>query len=162
VVPGRPGQAWAQIDSKRDDDGSTGLVVWSQDSGRSWRTVLRRPGGFSTRIVTASQGVLYIALNDVVLRSRDAGSHWQAMGGVVEAITILAADATDPDLLCAGTRHRGAFCSADGGRTWADANAGLARLGRTWIEDLVADPMSPAVFYAVPQQGGVFQIHLRR
>jgi len=162
AVPGRPGQAWAQIDSEREGDGSTALVVFSQDSGRTWRTVLRRPGGLSTRIVTASQGVLYIALGDVVLRSRDAGIHWQAMGAVVEAITTLAADAADPDLVCAGTRRRGVFCSGDGGRTWADTNAGLARLGRTWIEDLFADPSLPSVFYAVPHDGGVFQIQLAR
>jgi len=72
-------------------------------------------------------------------------------------ILSIAVDAVDPDLVYAATRYRGVLRSTDGGRTWASLSAGLARLGRLWVRDVMTDPLFSAVAYAFPVKGGVFQ-----
>jgi photosystem II stability/assembly factor-like uncharacterized protein len=158
TAPGWPGRVLAEVRSSGPESLET-LVLFSQDGGRTWRTLWRRPGDVrSIRRVAAARGVIYLNRDFVLLRSRDQGAHWEVGGGIPAAAVTLAVDAFDPDVVVVGTHDGGVFRSTDGGETWTAANAGLARLGRRAIQDVFADPTLPSVFYALPEIGGIFQI----
>lgn len=159
VETGSPGRVWAEVQSRNPTSGDAFLVLFSQNGGRTWRTLFRGAAvDLGVRAVAASRGVIYLNRGHVLLRSRNAGKSWEVGGPVSDQILGLAVDAANPDLVCIATRHSGVLRSTDGGETWTDANAGLARLGRRWIMDVRADPAAPSVFYAYPEEGGVFQI----
>lgn len=147
-----PGAVWAEVEST---DGF--LILFSQNSGRTWRTLARGlaspPDGHS---VAASRGVIYLNRGPALQRSRDGGATWQTLpvGGRVLSVAV---DAADPDIVYIATRFRGVLRSTDGGATWAPVNAGLARLGRLWVRDVLTDAKVPSVAYAFPVKGGVFQ-----
>ena len=163
VVPGWPGRAWAEIEVQ-GPAGETTLVLFSQDSGRTWRVLTQRTGfDPAVRLVAAARGVLYLNSlggGTTLLRTLDAGRHWAVRGAVGDQAVTLAVDPADPDLVLVATAQHGVLRSRDGALTWADANAGLARMGRRTMRELFADPSLPAVFYALPAAGGVFEIQL--
>jgi photosystem II stability/assembly factor-like uncharacterized protein len=158
TAPGWPGRAWAEVRSSGPESLET-LVLFSQDSGRTWRTLWRRPADISgIRRIAAARGLIYLNRDFVLLRSHDQGAHWEVGGGLPAPAVTLAVDAADPDVVVVGTHEGGVFRSTDGGETWTAENAGLARLGRRSIHDVFADPALPSVFYALPETGGIFQI----
>jgi len=69
--------------------------------------------------VSASAGdVVYVAsVEGGVLRSDDAGATLTGTGRLTGAVLAVAASATDPNVVYAGT-DSGFFASNDGGRTW--------------------------------------------
>ena len=158
VPPGWPGAVWAEVEVRSTFGPQSWLVLFSQNAGRTWRTLARSEtfSSFGTRTVAASRGVIYLNRGTALLRSRDAGKSWDPIA-FPGRILSFAVDAADPDILYAATRYQGVLRSTDGGRTWSPVNAGLARLGRLWIEDIVADPKVPSVAYAFPAKGGIFQ-----
>ena len=159
VEPGSPGRVWAEVQSRNPAAGDSFLVLFSQNGGLTWRTLFRgAPVDPGVRSVAAARGVIYLNRGHVLLRSRNAGRSWEVGGPVSDQILSLAVDTANPDLVCIATRRSGVLRSTDGGETWTDANTGLARLGRRWILDVRADPAAPSVFYAYPEEGGVFQI----
>lgn len=158
VPPGWPGAIWAEVEVRTSFASQSWLVLFSQNAGRTWRT-LAKSNTFSnsgTRTVAASRGVIYLNRGTALLRSRDAGKSWDPIA-FPGRIVSFAVDAADPDILYAATRFQGVLRSTDGGRTWSTANAGLARLGRLSILDILADPKVPSVVYAFPAKGGIFQ-----
>lgn len=157
AVPGWPGRVWAEVLANSHTGAQRTLVLFSENAGRTWRTLARLPFPPSTPVVTAARGVLYLNREHVLLRSADGGAHWDLGGSVGDLIDSVAVDPLDPLHVLIGTERQGVLRSLDGGETWSAANGGLARLGRRAVGEVVADPAVPATFYALPWQGGVFQ-----
>ena len=158
VPPGWPGAVWAEVEIRYSVNGQKFQVLFSQDSGRTWRTLTQSTtiSSFGLRTVAASRRVIYLNRVTALLRSDDAGASWTPLP-FPGRILSLAVDAADPDIVYAATRNQGVLRSTDGGRTWNPVNAGLARLGRLWVQDVLADPAVPSVAYTFPVKGGIFQ-----
>ena len=60
--------------------------------------------------------------------------------------------------LLVGTVNRGVLRSTDGGKSWAQVDSGLARLGRSLVTLVIVDPTSAHTFYALPLAGGLFKV----
>lgn len=155
VPPGWRGAVFAQVDSRRAIR-TTYKVLFSEDSGRTWRMLTQTNDAFTVLRAAGSRGVIYLQRNNTLQRSDDEGQSWSPVA-VPGPFLSVAVDAADPDLLYLATKGRGVLRSADGGRTWSEINAGLARLGRLWIFDVVTDPKVPFTAYAFPAKGGIFQ-----
>jgi photosystem II stability/assembly factor-like uncharacterized protein len=147
-----PGAVWAEVEST---DGF--LILFSQNSGRTWRILAKGVASFQrSHSVAASRGVIYLNRGPALQRSRDGGATWQTLPVGGRALSV-AVDAADPDIVYIATRFRGVLRSTDGEATWVPVNAGLARLGRLWVVDMITDPKRSSVAYAFPIKGGVFQ-----
>jgi len=154
AAPGWPGAVWAEVET--NTPGEEFLVLFSQNSGRTWRILARRisaPRG--AHAVAASRGVIYLNRGTALQRSDNGGANWESRpaGFVIQSIAV---DAADPDVVYAATEDRGVLRSTDGGRTWS-STAGLDRLGRLWVHDVMTDPASPSTAYAFPALGGAFK-----
>ncbi|HYU34567.1 MAG TPA: hypothetical protein VEW48_20650, partial [Thermoanaerobaculia bacterium] len=157
VPHGWPGAAWAEVATTSPTGGSGFLVLFTQNSGRTWRTLARGISSFQgNHVVAASRGVIYLDRGAAIQRSADGGATWESRsaGGAVLSIAV---DAVDPNIVYAATRNRGVLRSTNGGRTWSRTDAGLARLGRLWVRDVMTDPLVSGVAYSFPVKGGVFQ-----
>jgi photosystem II stability/assembly factor-like uncharacterized protein len=87
------------------------------------------------------------ALNyGVVYESVDGGEHWAQISTVGDNINVVDIVASSNlKTLYAASRQLGVRKSTDGGRTWADANAGLPRLA---VRGLAIDPSNANVLWA--------------
>jgi photosystem II stability/assembly factor-like uncharacterized protein len=158
TAPGWPSAVWAELRTDSFGLGEEFLVLFSQNSGLTWRILARRiesPRG--AHAVAASQGVIYLNRGTALQRSDNAGASWESRPAGFK-IQSIAVDAADPDVVYAATENRGVLRSTDGGRTW-NPTAGLATQGRLWVHDVVADPKFPSTAYALPVKGGAFQAH---
>lgn len=127
----------------------------STDRGSNWRLV-RIEGDFGSATGTLmralaidpdDQPTLYVG-GDALYATSDGGSTWRNVG--VYSIRALALDPTRHGVLFAGggsTRWR-VFRSADAGRTWESAHAGLYAGGVASLSALAVTPSRPAVVYA--------------
>lgn len=158
VPHGWPGAAWAEVVKLNTSGTSERLIVFTQSSGRTWRTLARGIG--SDRLshrVAASRGVIYLVRGRTLQRSRDGGASWESLAPGANNISSVAVDTADPDVVYVATANLGVLRSTDGGATWRQLNAGLARLGRLRVVDVMTDPALPGVAYALPFKGGIFQ-----
>lgn len=155
VLPRWPGAAWADVEARRSGEGTTWKVLLSLDSGRTWRTLAQSTNFATVLRAAGSRGVLYLQRDNSLRRSDDAGATWTPIA-LPGRILSFAVDSVDPDVLYVSTRQRGVLRSTDGGRTWREVNAGLARLGRLWVFDVMADPKLASTAYAFPVKGGIF------
>lgn len=126
----------------------------SQDRGASWRRVVNGTDLFA--FDPSRRGAIYAARGDSVLRSTDYGRTWVRGAFTGSRITDLAVDPFSPGTLYAATRELGVFRSRNGGATWETVNAGLARIGRLEIGQILADPVTPHRFFVTPFEGGLF------
>jgi photosystem II stability/assembly factor-like uncharacterized protein len=117
------------ISAAYPDDGTMFItrprtLLRSTDRGRTW-TALDVPGtspsdgALNYVIVVPEPDVVVLgdARTGLVHRSEDGGRSLSTVGEVGDAVLSLAVDATDPQVLHAGTR-RGVATSRDGGVTW--------------------------------------------
>ena len=92
----------------------------SDDGGAKWTKAAS--GSFPADViqVSASAGdVVYVAsVQGGVLRSGDAGATFVSTGRLTGSLLSVAASATDPETVYAGTSS-GLFASIDGGKTWS-------------------------------------------
>ena len=118
----------ASIGPRYDADGDprAGLFV-SRDGGESWQ--LRGWRDYIRTFYTeeGSDGTIWSACGNGVLRSTDAGRTWRVTTGweVTEVLKAKAAE-TDPSVVFAATAY-GIVRSTDGGENWERKTSGLRR-----------------------------------
>ncbi|WP_069802393.1 WD40/YVTN/BNR-like repeat-containing protein [Thermogemmatispora onikobensis] len=99
----------------------------------------------------------FLAITSYGLAAATGGQHdaWSVEMLLDEqAVTCLAVDPLNPQVLYVGTRGNGVLCSNDGGRTWRPA--GLAGY---FIKALAASPTQPGTVYAGTKPARVFVSH---
>lgn len=135
--------------------------VWrSADGGRSWE--LRSSGGQSPGFYMTSLACDPLAPDTLVAaspssgvyRSVDGGATWEHIG-LSAASTVVVADGTTfvalgPD---------GLMRTADGGKTWSPIRLSPDNPYGVW--PLVADPVRPAILYAMQDSGSVDHVVFR-
>ncbi len=114
--------------------GATHGLMWSADSGRSWKGA-----GWTTYHVNAflrTSGCLLQATDGGILRSADAGSRWTLVTDW--RVPPVVAIASHRGVLWAATAA-GPWRSTDDGRTWTDAMWGLASAAARDIAGMTFD-----------------------
>jgi photosystem II stability/assembly factor-like uncharacterized protein len=112
VDPGDPGRLYA--------GGASELFV-SDDRAERWRTLapeLRGQTIFTVVVDPEESRRIYAGATNGLYLSRDQGETWQPLGLEMITVTALAFDPARPDLLYAGSKHRGVWRSDDGGQNW--------------------------------------------
>jgi hypothetical protein len=135
------------VDARAPEDlwsGTEHGIYHSANGGVRW--VLSRRGGVSSIVQNPAARVLYAASYPTgpVLRSADGGFSWQPLAGSPQAVTTLAIDPVQPQILYAGTAT-GLFRSTNGGAHWAKLTRGLLDFS---ITALAVDPRSRTVYVA--------------
>jgi len=103
-----------------------GFLV-STDQGQTWQRRGWRDYNRLFYCEQASDGTIWCACGNGVLRSTDGGYRWRTTTGweVTEVLKVKAAE-TDPSLVFASTAY-GIFRSTDGGDSWEKNGRGLRR-----------------------------------
>jgi photosystem II stability/assembly factor-like uncharacterized protein len=146
-------------------------IYKSTDQASTWKRIFQ---GGNTHIISdlaANPGdplaIYAVTYAGDVLRSRDAGLHWDAanngLGGMnisffysryVDAPPGIAVDPADPSTMYAGSYEGGLFKTTDGGDTWTFSDTGFAG---TTIKSLAIPPDSPYIAYAAADGFGLFE-----
>jgi photosystem II stability/assembly factor-like uncharacterized protein len=131
-----------------------GVLFRSDDAGLTWRRLDAPfpPGMSLDNILVTSSGDLFVGYWQVsgtgggVARSGDGGRSWSVLRGIEgESVRALAASASDPARLVAGTLD-GVFATADAGASWRRISpAGHAEIRN--IESVAIDPTDPDGVY---------------
>lgn len=132
--------------------GTTDGVFRSSDEGVTWS-----PQDY--RMVT---GIGAPQLHDLALNPRDGGLFaatddglyvrangvWERYGAEAgePAVLAVAVAPSDPDIVYAGTSHKGVYRSADAGKTWTAAGGDLG--GRASVVGILVDPRDPQTVFA--------------
>jgi photosystem II stability/assembly factor-like uncharacterized protein len=98
-----------------------------------------------------------------IFKSTDGGSSWRAVGLKGHIVRALAIDPRQRQTVYAGT-DSGLLRSTDGGRSWSRFGRGLPPDGidaRHARGTLAVDPVG-GILYAVPAQGGIYELRLPR
>ncbi len=101
--------------------GAFGLMLRSDDAGRSWSRQQVIEEGFDrhiTRVVSAGEMLLLVGESGTLAKSTDGGIAWTRLESPYEGSYFGAAVTPDGALLIFGMRGN-VFRSADGGATWA-------------------------------------------
>lgn len=150
--------------------GTVGLSVWhSDDLGETFQRMLADTGLYSeTRVWALSSSA---ARPDELLAGTDSGIHrldiekrqWTHVPSGMDdrCIWTIAQSPHDENLLLAGTRPPGIFCSTDGGRTWTDTKAPLPETCPFVLSPRVTkiefDPKDANLIWAGLEVGGVWR-----
>ncbi|MDE3056494.1 MAG: exo-alpha-sialidase [Bacteroidota bacterium] len=122
----------------------------SADGGNSWHHEgwINYIRVFYTE--AASDGTLWSACGNGVLRSTDAGASWKITTGwqITEALKVRA-DNSDPSVVYAATAY-GIFKTTDHGATWKKKSRGLP--GR-FTADVIIDEQNHAHLFAATEEG---------
>jgi photosystem II stability/assembly factor-like uncharacterized protein len=132
-----------------ETDPGMGLFV-STDGGSTWQ-----PRGWREYIRTfyaeeGSDGTVWSACGNGVLRSTDDGRRWRVTTGweMTEVLKVKAAE-RDPSLVFASTAY-GIFRTTDRGETWEKKTRGMLR---TFSGDICIDRADPNRILAATEQG---------
>ena len=115
--------------------------ISSRDGGESWREIsiaLFNKNVHGIAFDPANPSAIYLAAENVLMRSSDNGVSWQAVGNPLES--NINALAFAGNRLYAGAH--GVVWTDDGGSTWESA---ASNFGNTWL-DLFADPTSGTLY----------------
>lgn len=130
-------------------------VFRSRDGGASWEPAgsgLPDAGVQAIAVAPSDHLTVYAWLDGRGWRSRDGGDHWARVGSFDLAITSLAVDPTNPDVVFAGSYVGGVFRTADGGASWT----GLLRgRGDNPVQSIQLDPSRPSTIYVSRGRTGV-------
>ncbi len=100
--------------------------IRSSDSGATWQPAHAGLAKLYTQTVVADRarsGRVLIGAEDGVYVSTDAAQTWRRAASSPDTTVLrLAQSAADASLLLAGTQHRGAWLSRDGGDTWTQTD----------------------------------------
>ncbi len=156
VSPADPGVVYA---------GAVSGGFRTTDGGASWTPL---SGGFPSSLIDAiaidpaDPSTVYAAGTEgALVRSRDAGATWAAIGNAATTAgepRLLAVDPSDSSRLYLATLAGGVFRSSDGGDSWTASTSGLKdSAGNVLAVTAVAvDPTNGARLYAGTVQNGVF------
>jgi photosystem II stability/assembly factor-like uncharacterized protein len=95
-----------------------------------------------------------------IFKSTDGGSSWRAVGLKGHIVRALAIDPRQRQTVYAGT-DSGLLRSTDGGRSWSRFGRGLPPDGIDARGTLAVDPVG-GILYAVPTEGGIYELRLPR
>lgn len=142
--------------------------VWrTRNGGQSWVAVtdrFRNPSTVSVAISAADQAV-YVALGGEqssynrdggVLRSRDGGETFTAIGPRAKAVWQVVPHPSNRDTVYAAARD-GVFKTTDGGATWNSVLAWTDRTGFDWMPDLKLQPGTPETMLVAQAEVGVMR-----
>ncbi len=140
--------------------------VWrTRNGGQSWVSAtdrFRNPGAVSVAISAADQAV-YVALGGEtssynrdggVLRSRDGGDTFTAIGPRGKAVWQVVPHSGDRDTVYAAARD-GVWKTTDGGATWNSVLAWTDRTGFDWMPDLKLQPGTPETMLVAQNEVGI-------
>ena len=100
--------------------------------------------------------ILYIATDEAVYKSQDAGATWTRLNGELARTRVISL-AIDPQLpanIFAGTNGDGTYKSPDGGRNWHQFNAGLQKgTISAIVNQVVFNPLGSETVYAATTVG---------
>lgn len=98
-------------------------------------------------------GILYVATNDAVYKSRDGGSSWERFPSFsARRVTTVAIDPQLPATVYAGTMGDAVYKSPDGGQHWLPHNVGL-KDHVSFINQFVFHPTQTEIIYAATTVG---------
>lgn len=100
--------------------------------------------------------ILYIATNEYIYKSRDAGKTWENISGGMShsRVISMAIDPAYPATVYAGTKGDAVYKSYDGGQRWVPQKTGLDDVTITSVvNDLVFDPTNPSRLFAATTMG---------
>jgi photosystem II stability/assembly factor-like uncharacterized protein len=142
---------------KSPDGGSTFTLVGSAASGLTNTSI------DSLALAPSSPDVLYAGtMSGGVFKTIDGGMTWSGASaglplrffqGSFLAVTSLAVDPTDPNIVYAATSGDGVYKTVDGGASWT-ATSGMPKV--SVVTSVAIDPQNPANVYA-GWFGGVFK-----
>jgi photosystem II stability/assembly factor-like uncharacterized protein len=134
---------------------SSGLLVKSNDSGRSWFAAARGllPGAIAIGIDPRTPETLYAVTNGGVFRSLDAGHSWVVVHPVGtgycatgSARATVVFDPVTPTTVYVGICGGGLFRSTDSGASWVDAGHGFGNSDLS-VTSVALDPTTPLTLY---------------
>lgn len=100
--------------------------------------------------------ILYVATNDAVYKSRDAGQTWERFPSFsARRVTTLAIDPQFPATIYAGTMADAVYKSPDGGQHWLPHNVGLKE-HVSFINQFVFHPSQTERIYAATTVGAYY------
>jgi photosystem II stability/assembly factor-like uncharacterized protein len=114
-------------------------IYRSPNAGVSWELVNSEIGTMGPILVDPRDSyTLYLALEDMFLKSDDAGKSWQKVGTIPgDVATWVAQDRKAPDTFYAASG--GVYKSADGGESWRHLGDGIPE-GVSVVEVAQSDP----------------------
>jgi photosystem II stability/assembly factor-like uncharacterized protein len=131
------------------DNPTVGLFV-STDGGttwthKGWRNYIR-----TFYAEEGSDGTLWSACGNGVLRSTDRGNAWRiTTGWQITEVLKIKVDALKPAVAYAATAY-GVFKTENGGETWHEQNKGFLK---PFVSDIVIDKHQPAKLLAASEDG---------
>jgi photosystem II stability/assembly factor-like uncharacterized protein len=131
------------------DNPTVGLFV-STDGGTTWNHKGWR--GYIRTFYTeaGSDGTLWSACGNGVLRSIDGGTSWRiTTGWQITEVLKLKVDALEPAVVYAATAY-GVFKTGNGGETWQEQNKGFLK---PFISDIVIDRLHPDRILSASEDG---------
>lgn len=100
--------------------------------------------------------ILYIATNDAVYKSRDAGTSWEQFPSFsARRVTTLAIDPKLPATIYAGTMGDAVYKSPDGGQHWLPHNVGLKE-HVSFVNQFVFHPGDNETIYSATTVGAYY------
>jgi photosystem II stability/assembly factor-like uncharacterized protein len=131
------------------DNPTVGLFV-STDGGTTWNHKGWR--GYIRTFYTeaGSDGTLWSACGNGVLRSTDGGNSWRiTTGWQITEVLKVKVDALKPAVVYAATAY-GVFRTENGGETWKEANKGFLK---PFVSDIMIDRFHPNKLFAASEDG---------
>jgi len=100
--------------------------------------------------------ILYVATNDAVYKSRDAGASWERFPGFsARRVTTVAIDPQLPATIYAGTMGDAVYKSPDGGQHWLPHNVGLKE-HVSFVNQFVFHPTENEKIYSATTVGAYY------
>jgi len=100
--------------------------------------------------------ILYVATNDAVYKSRDAGATWERFPSFsARRVTTVAIDPQLPATIYAGTMGDAVYKSPDGGQHWLPHNVGLKE-HVSFVNQFVFHPVLSEKIYAATTVGAFY------
>ncbi len=149
VTPDEPPLLYAVVDTRLFRSADQG-ATWSEESAAG----LPAGTGYNAVAIDYRHPDTMYALTTAGICRRQGAGAW-ALVNTLQA-KALAVDLENPGVLWAGiyrTSELDAVIvkSSDGGRTWGKADWGIA--GGGWVTDILVDPTSPGILWAVVRSG---------
>ncbi|MGZ5860204.1 MAG: WD40/YVTN/BNR-like repeat-containing protein [Croceibacterium sp.] len=147
-------------------------VMRSHDDGKSWyRINIKQDLEYDDRVRCLMVDprhpqAVFAGAERGLFRSEDCGVHWSRVHCALDGFAVwkLAASASDPDIMYAGTgapTRAVFFRSRDGGRTWERTSLEMpefcAGVSRPRMLALAVDPDDPKDVWAGVEEGGLYR-----